>query len=181
MDSPLQKAPLGLLDILTLRTQGQMPTLFGDKVTPVLDVLDYYVADQIRQTSNASAGEVAASSVTLQVDTNAIWLLRSITARWDYAVLSNSADEQWRWSLQYLPAGSGGLQLMFGWKVLNLPVTALALPLGAAATFSESIHVHFERPFLLRPGTILQASASSAMSAGSYSSSIRAEFIPLRI
>lgn len=181
MDSPLQKAPLALMDVLSLRTQGQNPTLFGDRVTPILDVLDYYTADNVRNTSNASAGEVAASSVTLQVDNNAVWLLRNLTARWDYTVLANSADEQWRWSMQYLPSGSGGSQFILDWYQLPLPVTALALPLGAAATYSQILHRTFEKPLLLRPGTILQASASSAMTAGSYSASIRAEFIALRI
>jgi len=169
------------MDVLALRTQGQNPTAFGDTVLPFLDVQQFYLADQIRNTSNASAGEVAASSVTLQVDTNAIWLLRNLTARWDYVALSNTVDDQWRFSLQYLPSGSGGTQFMLDWDELNQPVTALGLPLGAGLTYSKALHRTFETPFLLRPGTILQASASSAMTAGSYSSSIRAEFIALRI
>lgn len=180
-DSPLHKAPLGLMDLLALRTQGQNPILFGDRVTPMLDVLDFYTADAIRQTSNATAGEVAAASLTLTVDPAFVWLVRNITARFDYVALSNSADDQWRFSLQYLPAGSAGLQFMLDWDVLNLPVTALALPLGAGLTYSNLLSKTFDRPFLMRPGTIIQCSASSVMSAGSYSMGLRAEFIPLRI
>jgi len=43
-NSPLHKAPLGLLELLALKTLGQQPSAFGDTVQPSLDVLELYAA-----------------------------------------------------------------------------------------------------------------------------------------
>lgn len=41
-DSPLHKAPAGLLELFNLKVLGQQPNLFGELVSPVVDVRDFY-------------------------------------------------------------------------------------------------------------------------------------------
>lgn len=42
MTSPLQKAPIGLLELLNLKTLGKQPTGFAEVVSPVVDARDFY-------------------------------------------------------------------------------------------------------------------------------------------
>lgn len=64
MPFPLHKSPRGLLELLRLRTLGQQPHLFGETVTPVTDVTEFYAADL----KGAIAGTaVAGSLVTARV------------------------------------------------------------------------------------------------------------------
>lgn len=41
-DSPLQKYPFGLLGALDLKSTGDAPSVFGDRVQPTLDTLPFY-------------------------------------------------------------------------------------------------------------------------------------------
>lgn len=177
MTSPLHKPPQGLMSALNLKTLGQNPDKFGDTVLPTFAVRDLYLADYIRQTENTSVGNLGATSLTLAVDPGALWLLRSLTAIFDYPVNSNSADEQWRWALTYQSPGAAS-QLTLAWyEVLT---SALALPLGAAATYSQRLTFTPSEPMLFLPSTVFRAVCSSTMSAGAgYDSYIRAEFVPL--
>jgi hypothetical protein len=56
-DSPLEKSPLGLLEIMRLQTRGKAPDKFGEAVTPTFAVEDYYTADRrfIRRLNGAAA------------------------------------------------------------------------------------------------------------------------------
>lgn len=46
-DSPLAKFPPGVLELLSLKTLGQAPSLFGELVVPTFEMLDFYGADRI--------------------------------------------------------------------------------------------------------------------------------------
>lgn len=48
MPFPLHKAPRGLLELFRLRTTGSQPNLFAETVSPVVDVTEHYIADQLR-------------------------------------------------------------------------------------------------------------------------------------
>lgn len=55
MPFPLHKAPVGLLELYRLRTQGAAPPMFGDQVTPTADTRGMYGADlQTVDTQNAT-------------------------------------------------------------------------------------------------------------------------------
>lgn len=52
---PLHKAPQGLLELFRLRTLGAAPPMFGDVVTPVIDVGEFYAAANKLCSSSAPA------------------------------------------------------------------------------------------------------------------------------
>jgi len=66
-DSPLQKAPSGLLGLFDLKTQGYNPNLFGDRVTPVVDVRAFYGVNNLDVLSTSSAGSATASTLVFTV------------------------------------------------------------------------------------------------------------------
>lgn len=67
--SPLQKAPLALLELLRLRTLGDQPTAFSDTVSPVVDATEQYGADQIRTAATSGAASAVNASATSIVGT----------------------------------------------------------------------------------------------------------------
>jgi len=174
----LQKAPIGLLGAFDLKNQGQNPNEFSETVVPTFDASTLYLGRRVEESSNTSTGEVAAASVQLDVDDKHLWLMRAASARFNFTALSNSADEQWRFTLQYINR-LGGAQFYLATETVL--VSTLALPLGAAATVSIFLHKLFERPFLLLPGASVQASCSATMSAGSYSIDLRVDTFPVEV
>lgn len=46
-DSPLQKYPLGLLELLAAKVNGQTPTLFAERLQPTVDLTEFYGADLV--------------------------------------------------------------------------------------------------------------------------------------
>lgn len=58
MNSPLHKAPLGLIEIFNLKTLGRQPDLFSDTVAPTIDTRDFYSAGLLL--ASGTGGEVGA-------------------------------------------------------------------------------------------------------------------------
>ncbi|HET7299009.1 MAG TPA: hypothetical protein VFI89_09850 [Burkholderiales bacterium] len=119
----------------------------------------------IGDATNASAGNIAPNNIGLEVDPQHMWLTRSVFAKFDFDALSASADEQWVFTLEYRPV-AGGTQ--FYLETQTVLTSTLALPLGAAATYSVILHRTFERPFLLKPGAFVSAGCNATLTAGSY-------------
>jgi len=59
----LDKAPVGLLELFRLRSQGIGPFVFADGVVPTVEVGEFYGADNL--CANVSASAAAAMSVTV--------------------------------------------------------------------------------------------------------------------
>lgn len=173
-----QTAPRGLLGFFGLKTEGQNPNEFSDTIVPVVDVTDFYGARRIEEATNSSTGEVAAASIQINVDARHQWWVRAVSARFDFTVLANSADEQWRFTLQYVNKVGGAQFYLDTETVLT---STLALPLGAAATYSVFLKAAFEKPILLPSGGFVQASCSATMSAGSYAIGLRVDTYPIEI
>ena len=49
MDSPLHKAPQGILGAFALKTLGQNPDVFGGTIRPGVDVFDHYLFDELQR------------------------------------------------------------------------------------------------------------------------------------
>lgn len=68
MPFPLHKSPSGLLELFRLRTLGANPPLFGEQVSPVVDVTEHYGADvmtsQFDQLNNVTLNGAGGTSVT---------------------------------------------------------------------------------------------------------------------
>lgn len=175
---PLQKPPLGLLGALNLKVLGRNPDEFANALQSVYQVNDLYDADLIGQATNTSAGEVAAASINLAVDSAHLWLVRNVSARITYTALSNSAAAQWRHTLQYIP-GSGGAQFYLDTSVIE--TATIGLPIGAADSFSVFLKRTFERPFLMKPGWFFELSSSTVLTAGSYTLDLRCDVIAIPI
>lgn len=76
-DSPLQKAPLGLLGAFALKVLGVNPDFFGRTVVPIADVYDQYLATtelQIKQGSAVAAiGSGSEFPATFTVPAGKVW------------------------------------------------------------------------------------------------------------
>lgn len=67
MPFPLHKTPVGLLELFRLRTLGAAPNLFGEQVTPVVDVTDMYGLDLLANVfENGPAGAIGVGLAAAQ-------------------------------------------------------------------------------------------------------------------
>lgn len=80
-DSPLQKVPFGVLGALDLKTLGLNPTLFGDRVQPVIEVFDNYLAPQV-EVVNAieAAAQALGDFAMLQIPAGECWRILGANA-----------------------------------------------------------------------------------------------------
>lgn len=79
-DSPLQKAPTGLLGALNLKTQGRYPQLFGETLVPVLELTDFYLHPNRTALTFAAALTVGPGQVgTLVVPDGQAWSVKGIS------------------------------------------------------------------------------------------------------
>jgi hypothetical protein len=174
----LQKAPLGLLGALNLKVGGDNPDGFSKCLQATFDATQLYTAEFVNQAINASVGEVAGSSLTIDVDSAHAWLMRAVSARWDFQPTFTTTVQQTRFSLQYIPSknstGAPGAQFYFATTTHSVADFG-TLPLGAGITYSVFLHAHFPQPFLLLPGSTLQMSTNSVATAGTYNTAIRAD------
>lgn len=86
----LQKAPTGLLGAFALKVGGLNPDIFGDTVTPVVDVYDQYLAmGELQVKTNLTATQLVTSNgFDFVVPNFKVW--RVISGAW-YGTL-NAAD-----------------------------------------------------------------------------------------
>ncbi|HET8777485.1 MAG TPA: hypothetical protein VFN76_07475 [Candidatus Limnocylindria bacterium] len=75
----LQKAPLGLLGLLELKTQGENPNEFSDTVSPVIEASDFYAAPAL--TIVEATGNVTNKGDILEivVPNNTAYRLRTLS------------------------------------------------------------------------------------------------------
>lgn len=65
MPFPLHKSPLGLLDLFRLRTLGNNPPQFGEAVTPVVEVAEFYAAEnKLASSASPAVGGIGGSGAT---------------------------------------------------------------------------------------------------------------------
>jgi len=87
-DSPLQKAPSGLLGAFDLKTLGQQPTKFGELVQPSVEVIDMYVPLTIAEkTLNVTNPDIEVAD-TFDVPNGELWLVRA----WAWLGTAPAAD-----------------------------------------------------------------------------------------
>lgn len=144
-DSPLQKAPYGLLGAFDLKTRGEQPSRFFDGVQPTTDVTDFYVAPNSMVYSNTQA--VVAPAASAQVELNpltprTVWRIRAIGAQ----INLNAADATARRVIN-LEIGDGSS------PILRVPVIlGQELNPSGLAYDSARAGILFHRPFFLPPG-----------------------------
>lgn len=73
-ESPLQKAPRGLLELLRLKTLGEQPNAFDRTVSPSIDITDFY-ANDVQQTFNVNNALAALPQTLTQPVTEPIRVL----------------------------------------------------------------------------------------------------------
>jgi len=61
MSQPLQKAPLGLLQLFRLRSGGVGPEQFGGELTPTVECVDFYGVDRVVGVLETSAAGTAST------------------------------------------------------------------------------------------------------------------------
>jgi hypothetical protein len=76
LNSPLQKSPQGLLESFALKTLGEAPKQFGEVVSPVVDVLDFYTTELMFSAQSPST-TVGAFNQTISA-TLSLTMLRSV-------------------------------------------------------------------------------------------------------
>lgn len=141
-DSPLQKAPSGLTGFFDLKTLGAQPTLFADRVMPVVEVSEFYAvpANRTIQTGTASLN-ARGSSVSLTVPSGVLWRVHAIG--WNGAF--NAGDYWYPCPL-----------INIGNVTVRLPVpftTAAQIPAGQDT--EESNGIIFDAPLLLQSGSLI--------------------------
>lgn len=88
----LQKAPLGLLSLLDLKTLGFNPNDFGNGVVGVVDVTELYAAT-LQNTGNIGANvQVNGDPVTLPVPAGECWRVHSVGGLLVMAAATTHAD-----------------------------------------------------------------------------------------
>lgn len=82
-DSPLHKSPDGLLGAFDLKVRGQNPDLFSDRLQPVVDVYDQYLAQQLVPVIGSTGtitGPATGASTTLTVPDGFAWRVIAVGA-----------------------------------------------------------------------------------------------------
>jgi ethanolamine utilization protein EutQ (cupin superfamily) len=144
----------------------------------MVDVQKFYLANLISQTSNSSSGEVTGASVAVTTEPNTAWLVRNVTARFDYVATFNSTDNQHRLSIQYLQSTNATLSHILAFDQFLLAAFGT---LALAATYSRILTFTPSEPYWIPSGSVIQCSSSSNATAGSYNISLRVDLaaIPL--
>lgn len=80
MNGPIQIIPQGLLGLLNLKNNGQMPSELGTSVMPQLDMLELYVNGLLEQVSDpvAVAAVIGPNASALVVPQTQCWFVRSL-------------------------------------------------------------------------------------------------------
>lgn len=145
MPSPLHKVGYGLLALFNLKTLGRNPDAWSDELRPVADVTDHYSLDLtqvVNQTANVS---VRGTGPSLTVPNGFVWRVRHagvyITLTGAMTMADGVALSIW--------ANTGGFAS---------PMTQFESPIvsvGAGRTAGVAASIYFDRPLMLRPGSVV--------------------------
>ena len=152
-DSPLQKAPAGLLGAFNLKTLGQNPDIFSSMVMGVADVRDMYLADLASGNSVTGNVTVAGNQVVMPVPNGEIWRVRTIAGFLQISAGTTAADGV-RFSLGINSVG-----------VFSLNDRLVASPAAATTVFHAASWLG--NGFILLPGSSLTLTNAATLSAAS--------------
>lgn len=92
MPGEIQRVPQGLLSLLGVKGTGQNPRLFGDVVSPTLELLPFLIAPTLTAAETITAAVAAAGSgATVTVPAREAWVLVAISARLDTGTVAGLA------------------------------------------------------------------------------------------
>lgn len=139
-DSPLQKAPAGLLGLFDLKTLGENPNGFARTLVPVADVRQHYGANG-QQVLTTTASSSVGATLLLTVPENQVYRVLAIGA-----LLSCSIGAVFSKDIQIAVVLS---------REFAIPLNAINFPLrGVTTTVVEewAFGQWFDEPPLLLPG-----------------------------
>lgn len=152
MPFPLQKVPLGLLQLFALQTNGRLPTEFGEQVVPMVDVADFYGADRLLP-SSISSGAGAFPRATNTTPIGSTIRVHQITAQ---LALGAAGAANAYYSCQVRLQSPDGIQIgLFPTQLLVAP--AAGFNNGAIFDFGGQLPY----PRVLPPGWVIATSINS--------------------
>ena len=128
--SPLQTSPTGLLGSYELKVTGENPSGFGDVVTPVTEVQDFYLANALGTVGLTTAVGIGTQSGSSTVTVPAGYVYRVLG--WSAEIVLGGADiAMTAQGVAYLtpPVGSGAVY-MPGYGAFAKAGTSMWLPGG---------------------------------------------------
>lgn len=90
--SRINRLPLGLLDYLGSKTQGDNPSEFLQEVRPTLNLTPFLLAERLEHKFNRREESVTANSDFFTVPSGQAWLLQGAFYRQNVAFNNNAAD-----------------------------------------------------------------------------------------
>jgi hypothetical protein len=153
-DSPLQKAPLGLLGALDLKTLGVNPDVFAGSVLPVVDAWEHYLADQLLVTTASSTIGIGTSgaSVSPSVPVGYMWRLLAVGVSAVLNVADAAFTSSWGASIARSPDPTSAI-------IANLQT------LGLAGSLSRSGGFLVPHPLVLQSGWSVQLAVALSANA----------------
>lgn len=170
---PLNRLPIGLLDLFGIKSMGRYPQLLNTDVQPTLDLLRWYTESQALHfslvgtswtvgtvplptttarliwpgvTAPDSQGALPVSGGRVTVPNSEIWLVSQYSAAWEFDTAGQVAEL----GLGYLMEGS--------LAITHLPTKLAGATVGARGAGSVTV----DAPFYLQPGCSLCASVLQA-------------------
>lgn len=167
MPYPLQKGPLGLLELLRMKQGGKQPVLFGEQVVPVVNVTPFYGADLLK---TGLTGAAAVGAVT-----------SPLTATEDVTVGPNLLTSV---GCQFVNGAAAGASLTLQWGFQVPGSASPQAPLGAISVVSYANGVFnvgsaLPYPLIIPPGTRLWARATGNAVGADHSLWVAFSFIAL--
>ena len=165
MAGPIARRPAGLLDLLLTQQQGRNPSVLGDDLLPIIDMLHFYEQERLTSEFAAITVNSAADSTTFTVPAGESWKCIGLSARGSFATAAQSIAMGGRISgiegqgileLSTKSAASTAISDLFGF-LFDLPecriwpsgtkfsVISRAVDLDAQASISVTATVYYVR------------------------------------
>jgi len=160
---PIQRFPLGLLDLLSLKGIAP-PNNLSETIVPFIDLLQMYGLSQMRSDSNTNAA--AGEGVNVSVQLGSTWTLLYSAS----TTITKTAT---------MTALTGVIQLFRGNWFPNLPATLNAVEFqrfGATDTGLVTIPWVAPYPLLCPPNTVVSGNAGVIGTDATAAVTVRAEF-----
>ena len=146
-DSPLQKAPLGLLGALDLKTLGDNPSRFQGTVFPMIDAQEYYLAPNLDIVTATGNAQTSGTEVSYTVPNGYAYRLKAINAGIQLNNVGDLATDG--------ISVRGGIRLPTGIGAVLCSLNAPTVP--ALVNDTESWTSCWSGDILLPPGSIIFA------------------------
>lgn len=145
-DSKLQTAPLGLLGAFQLKTLGDNPTLFGDRLQPVIEAMGFYgLASRSFQLATGNLTNPG-DTLTLTVPARQIWRVLCVSGR---AVIGALDVNGFVGFVGTRPTSDVNQSLV------AIAENQVVQPAAGATTIHCAVSSGFGEPFFLGPGAQL--------------------------